>query len=189
MSHFSFDRKRAAVSVFKLCKRLKTEHGYKEVSPVEFAQAAAGSGSETQVYTWLKEDLSIEAEEHHEESRGSAPLLSDDEKSLLVGFACFKRSSLKPVSTKTLLQFCTSHLSATPSQPTISRIMREFGFSSQRTLNRNSRMVSREVVEDALDAIVELRSYGFSPEQLLFMDETGLWSNVTQQKTYHFSNW
>jgi hypothetical protein len=50
-------------------------------------------------------------------------------------------------------------------------------------------MVSRKVVEDALDAIVELRSYDFSPEQLLFMDETGLWSKVTQQKTYHFSNW
>ena len=59
--------------------------------------------------------------------------------------------------------------------------MKRFGFSSQKT-------VSEDVVEDALDAILELRSYEFSPDQLLFMDETGLWSNVAQPKTYHFAN-
>jgi hypothetical protein len=45
------------------------------------------------------------------------------------------------------------------------------------------------VVDDALSCIEEIRSYEFPPDQVLFMDETGLWSNVRQQSTYHFRNW
>ena len=189
MSHFHIERKRAAVAAYRHAKRLKTEHGAKWLNPVEHAQVAAGGGSRAQIFNWLKSDLSEAAIEQHEERRGASPILSEDETSLLVGFACFLRSLQKPVDLTTLSQFCTSHLSKTPSQPTISRIMQRFGFSSQKTMTRNSRMVSEDVVKDALDAILELRSYEFSPEQLLFMDETGLWSNVTQPKTYHFVNW
>ena len=116
-------------------------------------------------------------------------MLSEDQLSLLVGFACFMRNSLKPLHRNDLQQFCISHLGKTPSLPTISRIMTESGFSFQKSMTRNSRMVSEEVVEDALDAILELRSYEFAPDQLLFMDETGLWSNVSAPKTYHFANW
>jgi len=50
-------------------------------------------------------------------------------------------------------------------------------------------MVSLEVVEDAPAAIEEVRSYGFPPHRIIAMDETGLWSNVTSPKTYHFKNW
>jgi len=189
MSHFHIERKRAAAAVYRHVKRLKTEHGAKWLSPVELAQSAAGGGSRAQIFRWLKSDLSDDAVEQHEEGRGASPVLSEDETSLLVGFACYLRSTQKPVDSKILSQFCTSHLSKTPSQPTISRIMQRFGFSSQKTMTRNSRMVSEEVVEDALDAILELRSYEFSPDQLLFMDETGLWSNVSQPQTYHFANW
>jgi len=189
MSHFHIERKRAAVAVYRHAKRLKTEHGAKWLNPVALAQSAAGGGSRTQIYEWQRSDLFDASIEQHEERRGASPELSEDETSLLVGFACFLRSSQKPVDSKILSQFCTSHLSKTPSQPTISRIMQQFGFSSQKTMTRNSRMVSENVVEDALDAILEQRSHGFSADQLLFMDETGLWSNVAQPKTYHFSNW
>lgn len=189
MSHFHIERKRAAVAAYRHAKRLKTEHGAKWLNPVEHAQAVAGGGSRAQIFNWLKSDFSEAAVEQREERRGASPSLSEDETSLLVGFACFLRSSQKPVDLKVMSQFCTSHLSTTPSMPTISRIMKRFGFSSQKTMTRNSRMVSEDVVEAALDAILELRSYEFSPDQLLFMDETGLWSNVTQPKTYHFANW
>jgi hypothetical protein len=189
MSHFHIERKRAAVAVYRHAKRLKTEHGAKWLNPLELAQSAAGGGSRTQIYEWRRSDLSDAAVEQHEEGRGASPCLSEDETSLLVGFACFLRSSQKPVDLKILSQFCTSHLSKTPSPSTISRIMQRFGFSSQKTMTRTSRMVSENVVDAALDAILELRSYEFSPDQLLFMDETGLWSNVAQPKTYHFANW
>lgn len=189
MSHIHIERKRAAVAAYRHAKRLKTEHGAKWLNPVEHAQVVAGGGSRRQIFRWLRSDLSEAAVEQHEERRGASPCLSEDETSLLVGFACYLRSSQKPVDSKILSQFCTSHLSKTPSQPTISRIMQRFGFSSQKTMTRNSRMVSENVVEASLDAILELRSYEFSPDQLLFMDETGLWSNVAQPWTYHFANW
>jgi hypothetical protein len=63
------------------------------------------------------------------------------------------------------------------------------GFSSQKVMSRSSRMVSPETVDDALSFIEEIRGYDFPPHRLLFMDETGLWSNVTAPKTYHFTNW
>jgi len=189
MSHFSLERKRAAVAVFRHAKKRKTEYGAKWVSPVEFAQIAAGGVSPSQIYTWLRSDFSNEAEEQHQERRGASAVLTENQVSLLVGFACFVRTSLKPLNRTTLQQFCTSHLGKTLSLSTISRIMNEHRFSSQRSMSRNSRMVTEDVVDDALDAIVELRSYGFCPDQLLFMDETGLWSNVAAPCTYHFVNW
>lgn len=189
MSHYSLDRKRAAVDVFRYVKRLKNSRGVPCPPPEVMASVAAGGASRRQVFRWLHEDLSAEAQELRPERRGSSPLLSQDQVSLLVGFACDLRSSQEPVKLKTLRQFCSSHLSATPTLPTLSRIMAEHGFSSQVIVSRNSRMVDPSVVEDALSAIEEIRSYGFSPDQLLFMDETGLWSNVAAPRTYHFQGW
>lgn len=189
MSHFPLDRKRAAVAVFRHAKRLKTEQGAKWLSPMKLAQTAAGGGHHSQIYRWLSLDLSEQAEENHQDRRGAPPLLNENQISLLVGFACFQRTSLKVLSGNTIQQFCTSHLGVTPSPATISRIMNEHGFSTQKSLTRNSRMVSELVVEAALDATMELRSYEFPPHRLLFMDETGVWSNVTAPRTYHFTHW
>lgn len=50
-------------------------------------------------------------------------------------------------------------------------------------------MTSEEVVDDAISAIEEIRSYDFPPHRIIAMDETGLWSNVAKPKTYHFKNW
>jgi hypothetical protein len=67
--------------------------------------------------------------------------------------------------------------------------MNEFGFSSQKAMSRSSRMVTEEVVDAAISSLEEIRSYGFGSDQLLFMDETGLWSNVREPRTYHYRNW
>jgi len=189
MSHYHIERKRAAVEAFRHAKRLRTEHGAKWLNPASFASVVAGGASTTQVYQWMNTDLSTDVQEQKEERRGSARMLSEEQEALLVGFAIWSRSSLKPVSLKTLRQFCVSHLNVTPSLSTLSRIISSHGFSSQKTLSRNSRMVSPQVVEDALDAIKEIRSYEMRPDRVLFMDETGLWSNVVAGKTYHFRTW
>lgn len=189
MSHYSLDRKRAAVDVFRHVKRFKSGERAKYPSARELSSVAAGGASESQIYEWLQQDLSIDAQEHRAERRGSAPLLSQTQVSLLLGFACSLRSSLRPVFLNTLKQFCHSHLSKTPSLSTLSRIMTEHGFSSQKAMSRNSRMVDPMTLDDALSAIEEIRSYGYPPDQMLFMDETGLWSNVTAPRTYHFAGW
>ena len=187
--HYSLDRKRAAVEVYRHVQEYRNRGRSQTMSAEKLASVAAGGASRQQIHRWLKQDLSIEAQEAREERRGSAPLLSDDQLSLLVGFACSLRQSLKPVSLDTLTDFCNSHLTKTPSRGTLSNIMSEHGFSSQKSMSRNSRMVTESVVDDALDAIEELRSYGFERNQLLFMDETGVWSNSVRARTYHFSGW
>jgi hypothetical protein len=156
---------------------------------VRLASAVSNGASSTQIKVWLKEDLSPAAVSQKPENRGAARLLSDDQEALLVGFALCSRSSSEPVTLTTLQQFCQSHLSVIPSLPTLSRTMNEFGFSSQKAMSRSSRMVTEEVVDAAISSLEEIRSYGFGSDQLLFMDETGLWSNVREPRTYHYRNW
>lgn len=189
MQHFHIERKRAAVAVFGSVKRLRTEHGARWLDPVELASIAAGGASRTRIYEWLGSDLSDDAQAQREEARGRPSDLSEDQKKLLVGFAASTRSCLLSVHLSNLTRFCDSYLTITPSLPTLSRTITAHGFSSQKTLTRNSRMVSEEVVEDALSAIEEIRSYHFPPHRIICMDETGLWSNVAAPQTYHFTNW
>jgi len=161
----------------------------KSKEAVKLASVASGGASEREIFLWLKQDLSPAAVSQKAENRGAARLLSDDQEALLVGFALCTRSSLEPVTLSTLQQFCQSHLSVTPFLPTLSRIMNEYGFSSQKAMSRSSRMVTEEVVDAAISSLEEIRSYRFEPDQLLFMDETGLWSNVREPRTYHYRNW
>ena len=50
-------------------------------------------------------------------------------------------------------------------------------------------MVGEEVVQAAIEAIEEIRSHDFPPHRILCMDETGVWSNAVDPRTYHFVNW
>lgn len=175
--------------MFRFAQDLRSQTGEKSIKPIEFACAAAGGVSPVRVYAWLKEDLSPAAVAEKPESRGSHKLLGESLTSLLLGFAISQRSSSEPVTLDTLLQFCSTHFSVTPSRSTISRIMTGHGFTSQKAMSRSSRMVTTEVVDAALSSIEEIRSYGLPPDQVLFMDETGLWSNVRQRQTYHYRNW
>jgi len=162
---------------------------FKSKDAVKLASVASGGASNREVLRWMKKDLSPATVSQKPENRGAARLLTEDQESLVVGFALSSRTSLQPVTLETLSQFCASHLSVTPSHPTLSRNMSEHGFSSQKAMDRSSRMVTEEVVDAAISSIQEIRSYGFPSDQLLFMDETGLWSNVRQPRTYHYRNW
>ena len=189
MAHYHLERKRAAVEIYRYAKRLRTETGYLAIKPAEFASIAAGGAPPSAISRWCHTDFSDAVLDTEEERRGARPLLTDEQQHLLVGYACSARVALEPVHLNTLKRFCVSHLSVTPSLPTLSRIMTSFGFSSQRSMSRNSRMVSAEVVEEALGFIEEVRSYEFPPHRIISMDETGLWSNVNAPKTYHFQGW
>jgi hypothetical protein len=159
------------------------------ISLLSIAQVASGGAAPSQIFRWLKQDLSDEANEARIQHERRPRALSDDEEALLVGFATSRRSLPEPVSLAILSQFCESYLSAKPSLATLSNIMSRNGFSSQKALKRNSRMTSDDVVGDAIDALEEIRSFNFPPHHILCMDETDLWSNVTAPKTYHFRNW
>jgi transposase len=189
MSHYHLDRKRAACDVYKFLMSSGSQTELTKEEVMKIARTAAGGASQRAIYRWLKEDFSPEAVGGRPERRGAKKSLSEDQRALLVGFAISTRSLMEPVTLTTLEHFCRCHFTVTPSIPTLSRMMTEFGFSSQKAMSRASRMVSLEVVDAALSTIEEIRSYDFAPDQLLFMDETGLWSNVRELRTYHFRNW
>jgi len=93
------------------------------------------------------------------------------------------------VHLKDLLNFSKFYLGIVASNTTISGIMKNHGLSSQKSRERNSRMVSEEVVQAAIEAIEEIRGYEFPPHRILCMDETGVWSNAVNPRTYNFVNW
>lgn len=189
MTHYSIECKRAAVAVFKAVKELRDQHDAKWLSPLHLASVAAGGASRSRIYEWLGSDLSEDEDAVPVKKRGRSTTLCDDEEKLLVGFAISTRSALKPVSLQLLQEFCEAYFNVSPSHSTLSRIMNEHGMTSQKARSRNSRMVSEEVVEDALDALAEIRSYNFPPNRIISMDETGLWSNIPSRQTYHWRNW
>jgi hypothetical protein len=137
----------------------------------------------------MNQDLSDEANESRLHREGPLRVLSEDQEMLLVGFAVSRRSTLEIVTLEILQQFCENYLNKTPALSTLSNTMASHGLSSQRALKRNSRMTSEDVVDDAVDFLEEIRSRNYPPHRILCMDETGLWSNVTSPKTYHFLNW
>ena len=175
--------------VYRGLKRLREEKGKIPCSPLRIASIAAGGVTPRQIYNWLNEDLTDEGQARKNSQKGPQPLLSDDQELLVVGFTISCRLSLAPVTLSSLSDFCKSYLNLEVSNSTLSRIMNRHGFSNQKVLGRNSRMVDEQVVEDALAAIVEIRSYNLPPELIISMDETGLWSNVTNPRTYHFKSW
>jgi len=189
MTHYSIESKRAAVAVFKAVKELCDEHDAKWLSPLHLASVASGGASKSRIYEWLNSDLSDDDDATPGKKRGRPKTLSEEEEKLLVGFAISTRSAFKPVSLQTLREFCEAYFNVSPSDSTLSRIMKDHGMSSQKVRSRNSRMVSEGVVEDALEALAEIRSYNFPPHRVICMDETGLWSNIPSRQTYHWKNW
>lgn len=184
--HYSLDRKRAAVDAFHAAKRIKREQGDVSINPTALASEVAGGASSTQIYSWLKQDLSTT---DRQENRHRPRALSETQEALLVGFACSVRFSHQPLSRELLIRFASNYMGLKISKATISRVMNRHGFSFQKAMGRNSRMVSEKVVHDAIEALQQIRNSGFSPDCIIAMDETGLWSNVTAPRTYHYKNW
>lgn len=177
------------MDIYREVKRFKKDEYPDALTPLSLAQVASGGAAPSQIFRWLKQDLSDEATESRIRRGGRSRALSEDQEMLLVGFAVSRRSALEPVSLELLQQFCDNYLSVKPCLATLSNIMAQRGFSSQKALSRNSRMTSAEVVDDAIDALEEIRGFHYPPHRILCMDETGLWSNVAAPKTYHFRNW
>jgi hypothetical protein len=177
------------VEVYREVKRIRIEEGKDSISPLCIAQVASGGADPSQIFRWLKQDLSDEAHESRMQHDRRGRALNEDQETLLVGFAVSRRSMLEIVSLENLQRFCENYLNVKPSLATLSNIMSRHGLSSQEALKRNSRMTSEEVVDEAVDAIEQVRSFCYQPRRIICMDETGLWSNVTAPKMYHFRNW
>jgi hypothetical protein len=155
---------------------------------MSLARTASGGASNDALHRWLIEDNSPENIAERLSRRGRKPSYSEDFKDIVVGYAISRRLDNKPVSAEDLMNFALGCFNISLRSQRVSEIMRDYGLSSQLSVPRNSRMVDYQVAEDCVKFILELRALLKLFPNLLFMDETGLWSNVVQRRTYHFSN-
>jgi len=137
-------------------------------------------------HRWQREALSQTQYQARLHRRGRRPSLTDEQKQLLLGYACDRRRSLIAVSLQHLRDFASTHLHTDLPNCTISLYMIAGGFSSQRSLKRNTRMTTQQVVDDSIAFLEVVRGYQYSSDRIIMMDETGLWSNVVQPRTYHY---
>lgn len=185
---YSYAEKQHVLSVLKGLEENPITANLKSTQKLEIASGSDHPPSTATIYRWKKEALTEDEHVARLKRRGRCPKLTDEQNQLLCGFACFLRQSHETVSLQRLRDFCSTHLAVTLSSSAISKRMKEWGFSSQRAMKRESRMVSQKVVDDAIDLVSTVRGYQYPPSRILVMDETGLWSNQVAPYTYHFRN-
>lgn len=197
-SSYSFGEKLATVRVVKASSDWKQiqEGKRRRLSPstMSLARAASGGATDEAIRNWLKLNIDEDPEAAEEEEkerlakRGAKQKFDADFKALLVGFAIHRRLSFRAVSAQDLIDFAHGTFGRVILQQRVSEILNGYGFTSQLSMGRNSRMTDEQVVEDCVSFILELRNIRKSFWSLLVMDETGLWSNVVARLTYHFRN-
>lgn len=166
-------------------------HKRQRITPrlMSLARTASGGASDDTIRNWLRTDINPEKSKERLSKRGRKKKLAEDFIAVLVGFAVDRRLALKAVNAQDLIDFARGYFNITISKQRISEILESYGFSSQLSMERNSRMTDEQVAMDSLDFILRLRQERKKIKRLLVMDETGLWSNVVQRLTYHFINW
>lgn len=152
------------------------------------ARVLSGGASADTIHRWITEDISPSAEKERLSHRGARPQFPEDMIKLAVGFAVDLRLDLQAVDRAAIVDFAHGFCGIKPQPQRVSEWLLNHGFSSQMSMARSSRMTSLEVANQAVDFLMNLRERNLQPNQILFMDETGLWSNVVERRTYHFRN-
>lgn len=195
---YSFGEKLAVVRLVKTSSDWKDIQARKRrrLSPatMDLARSASGGASDDSIRRWLSlnidEDSAVAEEEEKERlaARGAKVKYEANFKALLVGHSIHRRLSFRAVDAQNLIDFARGTFGMIIRQQRVSEILNSYGFSSQLSMGRNSRMTDEKVAEDCVAFILELRERRKAFPGLLVMDETGLWSNVVARLTYHFRN-
>ena len=149
---YSAEAKRAAVRVYYAMQDEAEANPDLSKYAFKMAIAASGGASEQSIRNWLKEDLSQEAIDDRLGHRGRPRVLSSDQEHILIGFFIDKRLNLDPVSRQDLTDFARRYFSLEIYPQRISEILSKNGITLQASRPRESRMVSPEVVDDALSS-------------------------------------
>lgn len=137
------------------------------------------------IHRWAKEGTTQATLRKNLSRRGRRPLLNELQKCLIMGHAVHRRSEQKPVNRAHLVDFCRDYLNIKIAPQRISDLLKEAGWSRQKSMSRASRLTTGKVVSDAMKLVKELREQEYPPECLYVMDETGLWSTTTEPRTYN----
>jgi hypothetical protein len=189
---YSLDTKEATVRFVKGTPEWdEIERGVRErLSHPVMSQALtlSGGASEDAIHRWLMEDISPASLAERLSHRGAKPMFPEDFIKLAVGYAIDLRLDLQAVDRAAIVDFVHGFCGITPQPQRVSEWLSDHGFSSQISLPRSSRMTNLEVASEAVEFLLKLRARKLQPNQILFMDETGLWSNSVQRRTYNFRN-
>jgi hypothetical protein len=189
---YSSDTKAAVVAFVKGTSAwAEIQEGVHERLPspvIAQAQHLAHGASEDAIHRWLFEDISPAAEQERLSHRGAKPMFPEDFIKLAVGYAVDLRLDLQSVNREKIIDFIHGFCDIKPQPQRVSEWLADHGFSSQMSIPRSSRMTHLEVANEAVDFLLALRARKLQPNQILFMDETGLWSNIVDRRTYHFVN-
>lgn len=198
ISSYSFGVKLATVRLVKATDDWKEIQEQKRrrlsSSTLTLARTVSGGATEQTIRNWLKlnldEDPDAAKEEERERlaKRGAKQKFDADFKALLVGYAIHRRLSFRAVGAQDLIDFAHGTFGRVIIQQRVSEILTAYGFTSQLSMGRNSRMTDEKVVEECVAFILHIREVRKLFPYLLVMDETGLWSNVVARLTYHFRN-
>ncbi len=153
------------------------------------AGVAAGGASTRSITRWGSMDMTRDAISERLSKRGRHGYLTTEQEHLIIGYFCWRRLKHKAVDRAILIEFIRGILNIELLPQRISELCEKYGITLQTSMSRSSRMVDEETAQEAFDFVEEIRALGLQPFQLLFMDETGLWSYLGRRKTYHFKNW
>jgi len=189
---YSSDTKAATIAFVKSTPEwAEKEKGVRERLPTSVmsqAQVLSGGASVDAIERWLEEDISPSAENERLSHRGAKPMYPEDVIKLAVGYAVDLRLDLQAVDRLAIIDFVSGFCGITPQPQRISEWLADHGFSCQMSLSRTSRMTNLDVANEAVEFLLNLRKRNLQPNQILFMDETGLWSNTVERRTYNFVN-
>jgi hypothetical protein len=153
------------------------------------AGLAAGGASLSTVSRWGSMNMTREAIENRLAKRGRHSYLLVEQEHLVIGYVVWRRVKKKVVAREHVVVFIRGIFNIELYPQRVSELLADYGITLQNSLSRSSRMVDEEVAQDAFEFVQEIRDLGLQPFQLLFMDETGLWSYLTSRQTYHFKYW
>jgi len=130
-------------------------------------------------------DMSPEVVRERLSRRGRRVVWTFSRVKLTVDWVVRRRLSYKPVSGEHIAQFTSTLFGRKMSKSKASTIMKQAGFSSQKSTVRNARQVSEAVKTDAVNTLRAIHAMNLQPSQILVMDETGVWSNTVAPRTYN----
>lgn len=152
------------------------------------ARLLSGGASVATINRWMNNYVSRADDQERLKRRGAKRKYDPAIVELAMGYAVDCRLNFLEVSRSTILNFVYGYAGLKPDLRTVSRWLADHGFSRQRSVSRSSRMVTSEVALAAVDFVRELWARKLHPNQILVMDETGLWSYVVSHHTFNFVN-
>ena len=182
---YSYATKQAVPRAYAAQKKRNNRGVSPKRSPDKVAMEFTGVKSRQTIWRWRHTNQSPRAIAERRSRAGRPPALNEIAEFLIIGYALYLRSESQAVPAKILIDFAAAHLKKTINKSQVSKLLQKHGWSSRRSLKRNSRQLDGEVADQSVDFIVELRGLGIDTKNWYVMDEAGIWSNTVPRRAYH----